>query len=142
MVENSTLIKEVLNTIINISGRKTTQSHAIYLVESTLNDLKKQYSFLEKIDVKDTTYLEDAEPITIMSEDVNSIESKDLCPAVKDIITKLNSSLGEQAGHFFIKEISHKLNDESVSTLKTMGIDFDIMHLEQQITKMEKNLFK
>jgi len=142
MVENSTLIKEVLNTIINISGRKTTQSHAIYLVESALNDLKKQYSFLENIDVKDTTYLEDAEPITIMSEDVNSIESKDLCPAVKDIITKLNSSLGEQAGHFFIKEISHKLNDESVSTLKTMGIDFDIMHLEQQITKMEKNLFK
>lgn len=142
MVENSTLIKEILSTIINISGRKTTQSHAIYLVESTLNDLKKQYSFLENIDVKDTTYIEDAEPITIMAKEMNTIKSKDLGPAVRDIISKFNTSLGEQAGHFFIKEVSHKLNDEAVSALKNMGIDFDIMHLEQQITKMEKNLFK
>jgi hypothetical protein len=141
MIENNQVIKEVLNTIINISGRKTTQSHAIYLLESTLKNLKEKYTFLNNIAVQDTTYLEEGDPISIMGE-VNKITSKEIGPAVKDLITTLNRSLGDDAGHFFLKELSHKLNDESVDALKNMGVDLDIMHLEQQITKMEKNIFK
>jgi len=141
MIENNKLIKEILNTIIDISGRKTTQSHAVYLLESTLKNLKDQYTFLDTINVQDTTYLEDGEPVSIMGE-VNNIASKEIGIAVKDLITTLNRSLGDDAGHFFLKELSHKLNDESVDALKNMGVDLDIMHLEQQITKMEKNIFK
>lgn len=141
MIENNKLIKEVLNTIIDISGRKTTQSHAVYLLESTLKNLKNQYTFLDTINVQDTTYLEDGEPVSIMGE-VNNITSKEIGIAVKDLITTLYQSLGEDAGHFFLKELSHKLNDESVDALKNIGVDLDIMHLEQQITKMEKNMFK
>lgn len=141
MIENNKLIKEVLNTIISISGRKTTQSHAVYILESTLKNLKERYRFLDNINVQDTTYLEDGEPISIMGE-VNEIKTKEIGPAVKDLITTLNRSLGDDAGHFFLKELSHKLNDESVDALKNMGVDLDLMHLEQQITKMEKNIFK
>lgn len=141
MVENTRLIKDVLNTIINISGRKTTQSHAVYLLESIINDLKKQYSFLGKINVKDTTYLEDGEPISIMGE-VNKITINEMGPAIKDIITSLNTSLGDKAGYFFLKELSNKLNDESVNELKNMGVDLDFMHLERQVSKMEKDIFK
>lgn len=141
MIENNKLIKEVLNTIISISGRKTTQSHAVYILETTLKNLKERYRFLDSINVQDTTYLEDGEPISIMGE-VNEIKAKEIGPAVKDLITTLNRSLGDDAGHFFLKELSHKLNDESVDALKNMGVDLDLMHLEQQITKMEKNIFK
>jgi len=141
MIENNQVLKDVLNTIIAISGRKTTQSHAVYLIEKTINNLKKQYDFLNTISIQDTTYLEDGEPVSIMGE-VNKIRFKEIGPAVKDIITHLNQSLGEDAGHFFLKELSHKLNDESVGALKDMGVDLDLMHLEQQITKMEKNIFK
>jgi len=141
MIENNQVLKDVLNTIIAISGRKTTQSHAVYLIEKTINNLKKQYDFLNTISIQDTTYLEDGEPVSIMGE-VNKIRFKEIGPAVKDIITHLNQSLGEDAGHFFLKELSHKLNDESVEALKDMGVDLDLMHLEQQITKMEKNIFK
>lgn len=141
MIENNKLIKEVLNTIIDISGRKTTQSHAVYLLESTLKNLKNQYTFLDTINVQDTTYLEDGEPVSIMGE-VNNITSKEIGIAVKHLIKTLYQSLGEDAGHFFLKELSHKLNDESVDALKNIGVDLDIMHLEQQITKMENNIFK
>jgi hypothetical protein len=141
MVENTKIIRDVLSTIISISGRKTTQSHAIYLLESTLNDLKKQYSFLENINVKDTTYIEDGEPITIMS-DVNKVRIKEIGPAVKDIITHLNSSMGDEAGHFFLKELAHKLDDESVNSLKNMGVDLDLMQLEKQVSKMERDLIR
>jgi len=140
-VENSKIIKDVLSSIISISGRKTTQSHAIYLLDSTLNTLKKQYSFLEKINVKDTTYIEDGDQISIMSE-INNVNEREMGPAVKDIITHLNLSLGEGAGHFFLKELSHKLDDGSIISLKNMGIDLDLMHLEKQISKMEKDIIK
>jgi len=141
MVENATLVKEVLKTLITISGRKTTQSHAIYLVETTIDKLRKQYSFLDTISIKDTTYLEDTDQITIMGE-VNNINSNEIGPAVKDIISQLNKSLGADAGHFFLKELSRKLNDESVSTLKEIGIDLDLMHLELQVSKMEQDMLK
>ncbi|MBS3749199.1 MAG: hypothetical protein KGY65_01375 [Candidatus Thermoplasmatota archaeon] len=141
MIENNQVIKEVLNTIINISGRKTTQSHAIYMLESTLKNLKEKYSFLNNITVQDTTYLEEGDPISIMGE-VNKITSKEIGPAVKEIITTLNTSLADDAGHFFLKELSHKLNGESLDALKSMDVDLDLMHLEQQISKMEKNIFK
>ena len=140
-MENSKIIKNVLSSIISISGRKTNQSHAIFLIESTLNTLKKQYSFLENINVKDTTYIEDEEQISIMTE-VNKVNKHEMGVAVKDIITHLNLSLGDEAGHFFLKELSHKLNDESIVTLKNMGVDLDFMHLEKQVSKMEKEILK
>ena len=141
MVENSKIIKDVLSSIISISGRKTTQSHAVYLIESTLNELKKQYAFLENINVKDTTYIEDGDQISIMTE-VNKVNLQEMGPAVKDIITHLNISLGDEAGHFFLKELAHKLNDESIMSLKNMGVDLDLMHLEKQVSKMEKEILK
>ncbi len=141
MVNNNQIIKDVLDTIISISGRKTTQSHAIYLVESTINNLKKQYTFLDNINIQDPTYLEDGEPVTIM-KDVNKVTSKEIGPAVKEIILHLNNSLMGKGGYFFLKELSHKLSDESVSKLKNIGVDLDLMHLEQQVSKMEKDIFK
>lgn len=140
-MENSKIIKDILSSIISISGRKTTQSHAIFLIESTLNTLKKQYSFLENINVKDTTYIEDGEQISIMTE-VNNVNVHEMGTAVKDIITHLNLSLGDEAGHFFLKELAHKLNDDSIISLKNMGVDLDLMHLEKQVSKMEKDIFK
>lgn len=140
-MENSKIIKDILSSIISISGRKTTQSHAIFLIESTLNALKKQYSFLENINVKDTTYIEDGEQISIMTE-VNNVNVHEMGTAVKDIITHLNLFLGDEAGHFFLKELAHKLNDDSIISLKNMGVDLDLMHLEKQVSKMEKDIFK
>jgi hypothetical protein len=74
--------------------------------------------------------------------DVNKIKQDRMGPAVKDIITQLNKSLGHEAGYFFLKELSQKLNDESVMILKEMGVDLDLMHLEQQISKMEKDMLE
>jgi hypothetical protein len=140
-MENSKIIKDVLGTIISISGRKTSQSHAIYLLEATLNTLKKQYTFLENINVKDTTYIEDGEQISIMTE-VNKVTENEMGSAVKDIITHLNLSLGDEAGHFFLKELAHKLDDSSIISLKNMGVDLDLMYLEKQVSKMEKDILK
>ena len=141
LVENSELMKQLLTTLLAISGRKTTPRHAVYIMETTIEKLKKQYSFLNEIDIIDTTFLEEGDQVTVMGK-VNNVSKNEFGHALKDIIYNLTENLGNDAGHFFLKEISQKLNEESVSTMRDFGIDLGIMQLEQTVSKMENTYLK
>ncbi len=52
----------------------------------------------------------------------------------------MNESLGKDAGHFFIKEISRNIGDDYQSTIRNMGVDLSLMQLEHEITEMEKRM--
>ncbi len=141
LVENSELMQQILTTLLSISGRKTTPSHAVYVMESTIENLKKQYSFLNEVDVKDTTFIEEGEQVTVMTN-VNEVSKNEFGSALKEILKNLTENLGKDAGHFFYKEISQKLSGESISTMRDFGIDLGLMQLEQTVSRMENTLLK
>lgn len=141
MIENSTLLKQLISTMISISGRKTNPSHAIYIMDKTIEQLKNQYTFLNNIELTDLSYSEEGEMITVMS-DIDSISTYKLGIAIKDLISTLRTNLGKDAGHFFLKEVSQKIGHESISQMKSMGIDLHLMQLEHNVSKMESILFK
>lgn len=138
-MENSDIIKEVLTTMINISGRKTNKGHAIFVMGSSLKKLMNKYDFLKNVEIVDTRFVENADPISIVS-DLDSVPSDQIGAAIQDIITTMDETLGKEAGYFFIKEISRNINDEYHSTMKDMGVDLSLMQLEHEIKKMEKRL--
>ena len=140
-VDNSELLKDLLTNLVSISGRKTNQRHALFMLESTIEQLKKDYSFLENIDINDNIFDEDIEPITIM-KDVDTVSYQKVGPALKDIIVTLTNKLGTDAGHFFLKELSQKLDDKSITVMKDMGVDLYMLQLEKEILKMEKSVLK
>ena len=140
-VDNSELLKDLLTNLVSISGRKTNQRHALFMLESTIEQLKKDYSFLENIDINDNIFDEDIEPITIM-KDVDTVSYQKVGPALKDIILTLTNKLGTDAGHFFLKELSQKLDDRSITVMKDMGVDLYMLQLEKEILKMEKSVLK
>jgi hypothetical protein len=141
VIENSHIIKKVLITLINISGRKTTKGYAISITDSLLKKLEKNFSFLKHVEVKDTRFLEDDVPITVMSE-INSIEPTEIGKAMYAIITTMNESLGKNAGHFFIKELSRNIGDDYNSSIKNMGVDLSLMQLEHEVSELEKRIIK
>lgn len=141
LVENSELMKQILTTLLSISGRKTTPRHAVYVMESTIENLKKQYSFLNDVGVKDTTFVEEGEQVTVMMN-VNDVSKNEFGSALKEILQNITENLGKEAGHFFFKEISQKLSEESISTMSDFGIDLGLMQLEQTVSKMESRLLK
>ena len=141
IIENSELIKELLETMLSISGRKTTPSHATYVVESTIKTLKDQYSFLNDIGIQDTTFIEEGDQVTVMTN-VNDISKNEFGSAIKDLLYGITESLGKDAGHFFFKEISQKLDEESLTTMRDYGVDLGLMQLEQTVSKMENTLLK
>ena len=141
MKGNSEVMRKVLMTLMNISGRKTTEGHAIFVMDSLIEKLGSQFDFLKNVTVSDTRFLEEDLSITVMS-DVDSIPSVDVGKAIHDIIVNTNEMLGRDAGHFFIKELSRNIGDEYHSAIKEMGVDLSLMQLEFEVNEMEKRIFQ
>ena len=141
MVENSEVIQELLTTLLAVSGRKTTPSHAVYVLESTIGDLKHRYDFLENIELKDISYVEEGDQVTVMKQ-VDQIPKDDLSSAIKDILHTLTENLGGDAGYFFIKEVSQKLDEDIIITMKDYGVDLGLMQLERTVGKLENLVLK
>lgn len=138
-VENSEIVRHVLQTLVDISGRKTTQVQAVSTLSESIKQLKQKYNFLRHVEVKDIRYSELEDPITIMS-DIDTIKSNDIGKALHDIIKMVNTNLGKEAGHFFIRELRNKLGDDYNSTMEDMGVDLGLMQLEVEIDEMTKKL--
>ena len=139
MIKNSEICKKILNTLINISSRKTTKGYAISTLDSLIKKLEERYNFLKHIEIKDTRFLETDEPVTVMSG-INIVRSDDVGDALYDIIRSMNTVLGKNAGHFFIKELRNSIGELYYSTIEDMGLDLGLMQLEHEIDELEKKL--
>jgi len=136
-LEKSDILKNLLDNLINISGRKTTRGHAIYTLERVVRKLEDKYDFLKNVKIKDTRYIEDDDTVSVMS-DVNVVDSFEMSRAIQDIVTTMDDQLGEDAGHFFIKELKGNLDDDSISFMDEMGVDFSVLQLEREVRNLEK----
>ena len=138
-LENSDVVKHVLQTLIAISSRKTTSVHAISTLYDSINKLKEKYSFLKHVEIKDTTFLELEDPVTVLSE-IDGVGSNKIGRALHDIIQTVNFNLGKDAGYFFIKELRSRMGHEYVSTIEDMGLDLGLMQLEFEVNVLTKKL--
>jgi len=138
-VENSEVIRHVLETLVDISSRKTTQIQAVLTLSELIKKLQEKYAFLRHIEVKDVRYLEIGDPISVMS-DIDGVKSNDIGKALYDIIKTMNTNLGKGAGHFFIRELRNRLGDTYNSTMEEMGVDLGLMQLEFEVDEMTKKL--
>ena len=136
---NSDVVRQILQTLINISGRKTTKVQAISTMHELIKKLEDKYDFLKHIEIKDTRYMEMEEPVSVMSE-INSVKLNDVGKALYDIIKSMNSNLGRQAGYFFIKELKNNIGEDYYSIIEEMGLDFGLMQLEFEVNEMSKKL--
>jgi len=138
-LEKSDVTKHVIQTLINMSSRKTTKSHALLTISDLIEKLKTKYDFLKHVEIKDTRFLEIDEPVTVMS-DIDDVKSDDLAKALYDIIKTTNIALGKDAGYFFIKELRNNLGEEYNVTIEEMGLDLGLMQLEFEVSDISKKL--
>ena len=137
--KNSEVVEHVLQALINISGRKTTKIQAISTMDDLIKKLQDKYNFLKHIEIKDTRFIENEEPVSVMS-DIDGVKLNDVGKALYDIIKTMNSNLGKEAGYFFIKELKNNIGEDYYSTIEEMGLDFGVMQLEFEVNEMTKKL--
>ena len=140
-IENSEVVQHILQKLIDISSRKTTEENAVTTMYELIKKLEEKYEFLKHIEVKDTRFLEMDDSISVMS-DINVIKLDNVGEALYDIIKTMNLSLGKDAGHYFIKELRNNIEETYHSTLEDMGLDLGLMQLEYEVSRLEKNLHK
>jgi len=138
-IEKSDVIKHVIQTLIDMSSRKTTKGHALLTMADLIEKLKIKYDFLKHVEIKDTRFLEMDEPVTVMS-DIDNVKSHELAKALYDIIKTTNIALGKNAGYFFIKELRRNLGEEYNLTIEEMGLDLGLMQLEFEVSDISKKL--
>jgi hypothetical protein len=138
--EKSDVMKNVLKTLISISSRKTDLPYALLTMEELIKRLETRYQFLKHIQIKDDLYNEETiDLISVMSE-INTVPPNEVGKAIHAIIEMLDRSLGEKAGHFFIKEIRNTLGDEYITVMREMGVDLGMMQLESEVARLEKEI--
>jgi hypothetical protein len=140
-VEKSEVVKRVLQTLIDISGRKTTKGLAVIKMTDLMKKLQNKYDFLKHVEIKDTRFIEFEDPVLVMS-DIDGVEPNTLGKALHDIIKDMNKSLGEDAGHFFIKELRRNIGEDFSTIVEDMGVNLGLMQLEMEINELGKTISK
>lgn len=138
-LENSEVVKYVLQKLIDISGRKTTAGHAVSTMHDLVKNLERKYIFLKNVEIKDPRFIEMSDPVSVMTG-INGIKLVEVGKALSDIIKIMQLKLGDEAGHFFIKEFKNSLEEEYSTTIEEMGLDLGLMQLESEVNKMIKKL--
>jgi hypothetical protein len=138
VLKKSEIMKNVLRTLISISSRKTDLPYTIITMEDLIRRLETQYRFLKHIQINDDFYNEQSGDMISVMSDINTIPPNELGKALHSIIDSMNRSLGENAGHFFIKEIRNTLSDEYLTVMRDMGVDLGLMQLESEIIERKK----
>jgi len=138
-IEKSEIVRHILQTLIDISSRKTTKGHAVFTMSDLIKKLQIKYDFLKNVEIKDTRYIESEDPVYVIPE-INSVKPDQMGKALHDIINNMNRALGEDAGHFFIKELRTNIGDEYSLQIENMGLDLGLMQLEDEVSRMTKKL--
>jgi hypothetical protein len=127
MLDSAEVTRQFLETIIGIIGRKTSQEYAVVAIQNLVKKLRVTYPFLREVSIKNTRSLE-MEGSVVVNDLLNTTPPKDIGRSLKELLTKIMSSLGKNAGYFFIRETREKIGIEyDTFLLKMMDVDLTLM---------------
>ncbi|MEF8879479.1 MAG: hypothetical protein V5A64_03700 [Candidatus Thermoplasmatota archaeon] len=138
---NDELIGHLLQTVVEVIGRRTSENYSIMALEKVLNNLEERFDFLKEVGIKDTKFSESEDAI-IVESGVNTVEIDELINASKLLLRGIIKILGENAGFFFIKEIKESLPYEYQQSFEENGLDLDAMQNEFLVEKSRKQAFE
>jgi hypothetical protein len=141
-IKKSDMLRDVLQAIIDVTGRRTFDSYILMTINNVILKLKKKYSFLNAVKINDDFYSETHTLITV-SNDINSTSYGEIAESIQQILREVYNQLEDDAGLYFVKEIKEHLGNEYIQLLQHHGVNFDIIQKEQHLryaSKQRKNI--
>jgi len=140
MLQTAEVTQQLISTIIEIIGRKTSEEYAAVTIRNLLRQLQPRYPFLREIEIKNNRTVE-VENVLSVNVALNEFSPKDVGQAMKELIVTITNLLGKNAGYFFIRETSEKIGIEyDMFLLKTMNINLTLMQSTIIVEKKSENL--
>ncbi|MCU0850793.1 MAG: hypothetical protein MUC80_05915 [Candidatus Thermoplasmatota archaeon] len=142
MLDTADVTRQFIETMIDIIGRKTSQEYAVITIQNLLKKVQLMYPFLREVEIKNSRSLE-LEGIVSVKEALNDIPPKQVGVALKELVTRIMTSLGKTAGFFFLRETREKIGIEyDKILLKQMDVDLTLMQSTVIIENKTINLLE
>ncbi len=132
-ITNSEILRKITLLLITIAGRRSSDTIACAFMEAILLSLKEKYDFLRHITIHNITYHEGAiEGAIEIQGIIEKISPIKIGESIESIIRILCMDLEEDTGLYFIHELKTRLDNEYLVELKRIGVDLDLLKLEQK----------
>lgn len=127
-MKNSMILKNSLQALCTIAGRRTSETFAYKVMNAITSSLKERYDFLHYVDLKDGTGFESIQ----VSPNVDTLNAERIYQAIETVIRVVHMDLQDNAGLYFLKEFKESVGPEIVMLLEQNGVDLSLLEVEQQ----------
>jgi len=125
---NAELTENVFKGLCEVVGRRTSNHFACAIIGTITRALEGRFSFLKNINFDDKA---DCSKVISVSLKINSVKPLILGRALEAIVQILLMDLKDIAGHYFINELKKNTGELTISTLKDMNVDLDLLQIQQ-----------
>ncbi|KYK26597.1 hypothetical protein AYK20_03485 [Thermoplasmatales archaeon SG8-52-1] len=138
-LSNVDILENVMNGLFTTAGTRTSKNFAVAVINAITRALEQRYDFLKyvKFDIKGNS-----NDFVYISPDLNSIELNRLGQAVEAIIKVICMDFKDKAGLYFINELKKNTGNETIFDLKSAGIDFDLLQIQQHYLFRQRERIK
>jgi len=127
-LQNSDLLRSIIRAIYITASRRTAPRFAIAVIGAIIKTLEQKFEFLKNIVFSEEAGFED---FVMVDDKVNSIEPFIVAKAIENIVQIVYLDLREKAGFFFIKELMRNAGENVTSKLKDVGVDLELIQIQQ-----------
>jgi hypothetical protein len=142
-VKNSVLITRIFDALFAVVGRRTLDSYAIQVLQTTTKKIEKKFDFFRFISIDDEFFLEEGIKVTV-DKKFDAIEPSRIGEAIDTLIRivylELVEAIGDDVGLYFITELKGHLGDLYVDELRNRGVDVERIQTEQHMRYQMKGI--
>ncbi|MCK4825003.1 hypothetical protein KA005_55150, partial [bacterium] len=129
-VRQDLILKHVLMALIDVLREATSQSYAVFSVDTMLKKLDERYGYMKYVKIDSTRYSDGIDAVSVPSsiEEVSPIE---LARAIQKLVERATFSLGEEAGKEFIDRFKERLGKAYLNKIEQMGVNLHMVQLRR-----------
>jgi hypothetical protein len=126
------IFKQIIKALIDVLGKASTETYAIFAVNSFLRKTDSTFEFLKYVKINPAIDQGDVYHITIMNT-FDAITETDARRAIQQLLETIVDSLGENMGNQFIQEFKNALEKRYLSRIEEMGVNLHLIELHQEM---------
>lgn len=126
------VIKNVLNTLVNVISDSSKPEDSLMFVDSALRKFENKYSCLKHIKIDNKLFLEGKDGIVISSE-IESEKGYEIGRAIQSVIEDIADSLGKDIGLVFIQNFRRRLGKALTLRIEKLGVNLHMLELKQSL---------
>jgi len=138
-IENHDILKNVFKTVFEILDRNIGRDSAYLVLSETVSRLQIQNPVLKHIKVNDIRSIQNVDVVRVDTE-VDQVSASKVGVSIQKCIQELNNNIGEKNNLNIVEKIKNILTTEYLLKLEEMGVNFDIILLNQ--TSVVKHVLK